>query len=49
MLQHDFIRACTDPNPIRELIAEFKAEVIEEEEKLDAKDELKVIFNCDGI
>ena len=41
-LQHEFIRSCTDPKPIRELIAEFKAEVIEEEEKLDAKEELKV-------
>lgn len=28
---------------MRELIAEFKAEVIEEEEKLNAEDELKVI------
>lgn len=41
-LQHDFVKGCTDTAPIRALIAEFKAEVIEEEEKLNAEEELKV-------
>lgn len=43
--QHEFIKSCDDSTPIRELIAEFKADVIEEEEKLDAEDELKVCFH----
>ena len=41
-LQHEFISGCTDSKPIRELIAEYKADVIEEEEKLNAEEELQV-------
>lgn len=52
ILQHEFVRGCTDARPIRELIAEFKADVIEEEEKLNAEEELKVpliIFGCSSL
>jgi hypothetical protein len=30
-LQHPFISCATDPKPIRDLLAEFKAEIVEEE------------------
>ncbi|XP_067934486.1 serine/threonine-protein kinase 10-like isoform X2 [Watersipora subatra] len=43
LLEHEFVKDCTDKRPIRELIAEFKAEVIEEEEKLNAEEELKAV------
>lgn len=43
-IQHEFIKGCTEAAPIRALIAEFKAEVIEEEEKLGAEEELKVCY-----
>jgi len=29
--QHPFISGATDPKPIRDLLAEFKAEIVEEE------------------
>ena len=31
MLQHPFIANATDPKPILDLLAEFKAEIIDEE------------------
>lgn len=31
LFQHPFVRDATDPKPIMELLAEYKAEIVEEE------------------
>ncbi|XP_013403396.1 STE20-like serine/threonine-protein kinase isoform X2 [Lingula anatina] len=43
LLQHVFIKDATDIKPIRDLVAEAKAEVIEEVQDLDEEEEIKAV------
>lgn len=48
LLKHQFVGGDLDPKPLRELLLEFRAEVVEEE-LLDDESEVRLFHTCINI